>query len=55
MQLSAQNWDINTVKTINKWDVHGLSRGLSASGVILPVGVPAAMGIYALIKKTSRY
>ena len=43
--------DINTVKTINKWDVHGLSRGLSASGVILPVGVPAAMGIYALIKK----
>ena len=51
MQLSAQNWDINTVKTINKWDVHGLSRGLSASGVILPVGVPAAMGIYALIKK----
>ena len=51
MQLPAQNWDINTVKTINKWDVHGLSRGLSASGVILPVGVPAAMGIYALIKK----
>ena len=51
MQLSAQNWDINTVKTIRKWDVHGLSRGLSASGVILPVGVPAAMGIYALIKK----
>ena len=51
LQLSAQNWDINTVKTINKWDVHGLSRGLSASGVILPVGVPAAMGIYALIKK----
>ncbi len=51
MKLSAQNWDINTVKTINKWDVHGLSRGLSASGVILPVGVPAAMGIYALIKK----
>lgn len=51
IQLSAQNWDINTVKTINKWDVHGLSRGLSASGVILPVGVPAAMGIYALIKK----
>jgi membrane-associated phospholipid phosphatase len=51
MQLSAQNWDINTVKTINKWDVHGLSRGLSASGVILPVGVPTAMGIYALIKK----
>ena len=51
MQLSAQNWDINTVKTINKWDVHGLSRGLSASGVILPVGVPAAMGILCIDKK----
>ena len=50
-QLDAQNWDINTVKTINKWDVHGLSRGLSHSGIILPIGVPTAMGIYALIKK----
>lgn len=30
--LSAQNIDINTLKTINRWDVHGLSRGLSASG-----------------------
>ena len=38
--LSAQNIDINTLKTINRWDVHGLSRGLSASGVILPVGIP---------------
>ena len=50
-QLGAQNWDINTVKTINKWDVHGLSRGLSHSGIILPIGVPTAMGIYALIKQ----
>ena len=49
--LPAQNIDINTLKTINKWKVHGLSRGLSASGVILPVGVPTAMGLYALIKK----
>ena len=48
--LPAQNIDINTLKTINKWKVHGLSRGLSASGVILPVGVPAAMGLYALKK-----
>jgi membrane-associated phospholipid phosphatase len=51
MKLSAQNWDINTVKAINKWQVHGLSRGLSESGVILPIGIPTAMGIYALIKK----
>ena len=50
-QLQAQNWDINTVKTINSWHVHGLSRGLSHSGLILPVGVPTAMGIYALIEK----
>ena len=50
-QLNAQNWDINTVETINRWDVHGLSRGLSHSGIILPIGVQTAMGIYALIKK----
>ena len=50
-QLNAQNWDINTVKTINNWGVHELSRTLSHSGILLPVGVPAAMGIYALIQK----
>ena len=50
-QLRAQNWDINTVKQVNRWDIHGLSRGLSHSGLILPVGIPTAMGIYALLKK----
>ena len=50
-QASAQNWDINTVKKVNSWDMHDLSRGLSHSGLILPVGVPTAMGVYALIKK----
>lgn len=50
-QLNAQNWDINTVKTINNWGVHDLSRTLSHSGILLPVGVPAAMGIYALIQE----
>lgn len=50
-QLHAQNWDINTVKTINDWGVRDLSRGLSHSGILLPVGVPTAMGIYALIQK----
>lgn len=50
-QLSAQNWDINTVNSVNGWKVHGLSRGLSHSGIILPVGIPTAMGIYALIQK----
>lgn len=51
LALPAQNADINTLKTINSWHVHGLSRGLSESGIILPVGIPTAMGIYALIKK----
>lgn len=50
-QLSAQNWDINTVETINKWNMHDLSRGLSHSGLILPVGIPTVMGVYALIQK----
>ena len=50
-QLHAQNWDINTVKKVNSWEVHDLSRALSHSGLILPVGVPTAMGIYALIQK----
>ena len=50
-QVQAQNWDINTVKTVNKWDVHNLSRGLSHSGLIISVGLPTTMGIYALIKK----
>lgn len=50
-QLQAQNWDINTVKRINNWNVHNLSQGLSHSGILLPVGVPTAMGIYALIQK----
>lgn len=49
--LSAQNADVNMLKTINGWHVHGLSRTLSVSGVVLPIGVPTAMGIYALIKK----
>lgn len=49
--LAAQHIDINTLKTINRWDVHGLSRGLSESGILLPVGIPTAMGVYALIKK----
>ena len=33
-QASAQNWDINTVKKINSWDMHGLSKAFSQSGPI---------------------
>ena len=50
-QANAQHWDINTVKKVNQWEIHNLSRGLSHSGIILPIGVPTAMGIYALVKK----
>ena len=50
-KVCAQHWDIHTLQTINNWKVHGLSRGLSDSGLLLPVGIPTAMGIYALIKK----
>ena len=49
--LSAQNIDINTFENHQPMGCTGLSRGLSASGVILPVGIPTAMGLYALIKK----
>ena len=52
--LSAQNWDVNTLHTINQWHTHGLSRGLSHSGMILPVGIPTAMGVYALIQKDQK-
>ena len=51
IQMKGQNWDINTVEKVNGWNMHELSRGFSHSGLILPVGVPTAMGIYALVKK----
>lgn len=49
--MNAQNWDINTVKKINDWEVHDVSRVLSHSGILLPIGLPTAMGIYALAQK----
>ena len=51
IQVQAQNWDINTVRKVNGWETHNVSRTLSHSGLILPVGVPTAMGIYALVQK----
>lgn len=50
--IHSQNWDINTVEKINRWDhMHGVSQGLSHSGIILSIGVPTAMGIYAISQK----
>ena len=51
VRVDAQNWDVHTAETVNGWHVHGLSRSLSYSGVIVSVGLPASMGVYALIKK----
>ena len=51
IQVQAQNWDINTVRKVNGWETHNVSKALSHSGLILPVGVPTAMGIYALAQK----
>ena len=50
-QVHAQNWDINTVKEVNGWNMHRLSKGLSHSGIIISVGLPTAIGAYALVKK----
>ena len=50
MQVQAQNWDINPVRKVNGWETHDASKALSHSGLILPVGIPTAMGIYALVK-----
>ena len=50
-KLNAQNWDINTVKKVNGWEIHNLSKAFSHSGPILSVGIPTVMGVYALIQK----
>lgn len=48
---NAQNWDVNTLQKINKWDIHGVSKAISNTTPIISVGLPSAMGIYALIEK----
>ena len=50
-QVYSQNVDIHTLQTINKWQIHGLSRGLSDSGLFLSMGIPATLGAYALLTK----
>ena len=50
-KVNAQNWDINTVKKVNGWEMHNLSKAFSHSGPILSVGIPTVMGVYALIQK----
>lgn len=55
--VQAQNWDINTLKKINRIDngfVTGFSRGIAKSAPYLAIGTPVAMGIYALIDKNDK-
>ncbi len=47
----AQNWDINTLHRINKWDVHGVSKVISTTTPVITIGLPSAMAIYAFIEK----
>lgn len=52
--LGAQNWDINTLKKINRIDngfVKGYSKVIGKSTPYVAVGAPVAMLAYALIGK----
>lgn len=54
ISLSAQNWDINTLEKLNDLDsrfARRSSKVLSKTAPYIAVGVPTAMGIYALIDK----
>lgn len=51
--LSAQNWDINTVHQINSWDggfIRNYNKVISCSEPYVAVGVPVAMVVAAWIK-----
>ena len=52
--VCAQNWDINTLKKINRIDngfVKGYSKAIGKSAPYISVGVPVLMAAYALIDK----
>lgn len=54
---TAQNWDINTLKKINGIDnnfVTGYSKVFAKSVPYVVVGVPVAIGVYALIDKNHK-
>ncbi|MGP1436010.1 MAG: phosphatase PAP2 family protein [Phocaeicola sp.] len=51
VQVCAQNADVNVAERINSWDVHGLSKTLSASALVIPAGLPTAMAVVALINE----
>lgn len=52
--LCAQNWDINTLKKINRIDngfVRGYSKVIGKSTPYVAIGVPVVMAAYALFDK----
>ncbi len=54
LMLQAQNWDINTLKKINRWDgsfIRNSSKIISESTPYIVVGGPIALAIYAGISK----
>lgn len=51
--LSAQNWDVNTVHQINSWDgkfIRNYNKVISRSEPYVAVGVPVAMAVAAWIR-----
>ena len=54
VQVQAQGWDARSLHSINGWNMHGFSKGISNSAPYLVVGTPVAMGVYALAAKNDK-
>ncbi len=53
-ECNAQNWDINTLKRINRIDnsfIRGYSKTFSKTEPYVALGIPVALGTYALFDK----
>ena len=56
--LSAQNWDINTLHRVNSWDnkfVRNYNKFISRSEPYVAIGVPVAMALTAWAKNGMKY
>lgn len=56
--LSAQNWDINTLHRVNSWDnkfVRNYNKFISRSEPYVAIGVPVAMALTAWAKKRQKF
>lgn len=57
LSITAQNWDINTLHTINSWDgkfVRNYSKVMSTSTPYLSLGVPAVIAAVGGFKKDQK-